>query len=113
ASGAGLVSALALALAAVAFCFWPISGRSAEEWLPIVGRHVARRARGRHVFVSTAPQAGVRAELDGRPEPVVALPNAAKELELLAAPFHGEQVGVIKDARTHTYTAALAVRVTA
>jgi hypothetical protein len=112
AGGAALVSALVLPLAAVAFCFWPISGRSAEEWLPIVGRHVARRVRGRHVFLSPAPQAGARAQLDGRPEPVVALPSAAKELELLAAPVHGEEVGVIKDRRTHTYTAALAVRVT-
>src|SRR3990170_7237326 len=54
-SGAGVAAALALALIAVVFCFWPISGRSAEEWLPIVGRHAARRVRGRHVQLSPAP----------------------------------------------------------
>src|SRR6266508_6776053 len=60
AGGAGVVSALGLALLALAFCFWPISGRSAEAWLPIVSRHAARRARGRQVQRSPIPQAGVR-----------------------------------------------------
>src|SRR5215831_20443309 len=58
--GAGIVFALVLTLGAVVFCFWPISGRSAEEWLPIAGRHAAKRVRRQHVFVSTAPQGGVR-----------------------------------------------------
>ena len=43
---------------------------------------------------------------------MAALPEAARDLELLAAPLHGETVGVIKDRRAHTYTAALAVKVT-
>ena len=111
-SGAGVAAALALVLASVVFCFWPISGRSAEEWLPIVGRHAARRFRGRHVQLSPAPQAGTRPTTDGRPEPIAALPEAARDLELLAAPFHGETVGVIKDRRARSYTAVLAVRVT-
>lgn len=110
--GAGIVAALAVAFGAVVFCFWPIGGRSAEEWLPIAGRHAVRRVRGRHVFVSGAPQAGVRPGAEGRPEPVVRLPEAGRDLELLAAPFQGEQVGVIKDRRARTYTAALAVKVT-
>jgi hypothetical protein len=112
ASGAGVVSALALALTAVAFCFWPISGRSAEEWLPVVSRHVARRLRGQQVRLSPAPQAGARPAIDGRPEPFAALAEPANDLELLAAPFQGEKVGVMKDRRARTYTAALAVRVT-
>ena len=112
ASGAGIASALALALTSVVFCFWPISGRSAEEWLPVVSRHVARRLRGQQVRLSPAPQAGARPAIDGRPEPVAALPEPASDLELLAAPFQGEEVGVMKDRRARTYTAALAVRVT-
>jgi hypothetical protein len=44
AGGAGIGSAVVLALAATLVCFWPVSGRSAEEWLPIVGRYLARRA---------------------------------------------------------------------
>src|SRR5438046_8248525 len=110
--GAGVMAALVVALLAVAICFWPIAGRSAEEWLPVVTRHVSRRARGRHVQRSPAPQAGTRPAPDGRPEPIVALPEAASGLELLAAPLHGETVGVIKHRGAHTYTAALAVTVT-
>jgi hypothetical protein len=48
---------------------------------------------------------------DGRPVPVVALPEVAEGLELLAAPFRGEAVGVIKDRGARTYTAVLAVKV--
>src|SRR5215208_4142723 len=54
--GAGVVSALVIALLATAFCFWPIGGRTAEEWLPVVGRYATRRVRGRHVQFSPAPQ---------------------------------------------------------
>ena len=74
--GAGIVSALALALAAVVFCFWPIAGRSAEEWLPIVTRHAGAELADGTTFVSAAPQAGVQPGTDGRPEPVVGLPDA-------------------------------------
>jgi hypothetical protein len=111
-SGAGLFAALGVVLAVGAFCFWPVSGRSAEEWLPVVAGHIHRRALGRHKHVSGAPTGGVRAGETGRPEPVVDLPAAAAGLELLAAPFCGETIGVVKDSRAKTYTAALAVRVT-
>src|SRR5215208_1215890 len=110
--GTGIVAALVLALLAVAFCFWPIEGRSIEEWLPVVSRHTFRRLRGRRVELSPAPQAGARPTADGRPEGIAALPEAACDVELLAAPLHGDSVGVIKDRRAHTYTAALAVTVT-
>jgi len=111
-SGAGVVAALALALVTIAFCFWPIAGRSAEEWFPIVGRHAVGRLLGRNLRRSPAPLAGTRLTADGRPEPVAALPEAGRGLELLAAPFHGELVGVLKDRRVRSYTAVLAVRVT-
>ncbi len=112
ASGAGIAAAFALALMAVVLCFWPISGRSAEEWLPIVSRHLLRRVRGQQVRLSAAPQAGAKPAADGGPEPIVALRGPVGDLELLAAPFQGEEVGVMKDTRARTYTAALAVRVT-
>lgn len=110
--GAGLGLALILALGVAAFCFWPFGGRSAEEWLPIAGRHAVRRVRGQHVSISSAPQTGVRAATGGRPEPIASLRDAGRDLELLAAPLQAEQVGVIKDRRARTYTAALAVKVT-
>jgi hypothetical protein len=111
-SGIGVVAALALTLLASVFCFWPINGRSVEAWLPIVGRHAARRALGRHVQRSPAPRVGTRVATDGRPEPANSLPEIGRGVELLAAPFHGETVGVLKDRRAHSYTATLAVRVT-
>src|SRR5918995_2809355 len=110
--GPGLLAALALTLSAAAFCFWPIAGRSAEEWLPVVGRYGKNRATGRHRYRSLAPVAGASIEGSGRPEPVIALPETAEGLELLAAPFRGEAVGVVKDPRVRSYTAVLAVKVT-
>src|ERR671934_2869881 len=111
-SGIGVLSALALALLAIALCFWPISGRSAGAWLPIVCRHSMRRVQGRNIQNSPAPRAGTRVAMDGRPELVNAFPEIGRDLELLAAPLHGETVGVLKDRRAHSYTATLAVRVT-
>lgn len=102
--GAGFLAALGLVAAAILFCFWPIAGRAADEWLPIAGRFTVRRARGRNRHVSMSPQAGV-------PQPVASPPAAAIGLELLAAPLRGEAVGIVKDRRGRTYTAALAVKV--
>ena len=110
--GAGVFAALGIVLAVAVICFWPLSGRSAEEWLPIAAAHVWRGANGRHKQFSAAPTAGAQTSDSGRPEPAVALPEAAAGLELLPAPFRGETVGVVKDARARTYTAILAVRVT-
>jgi hypothetical protein len=111
ASGPGLLAALMLALAAAAFCFWPIAGRSAEEWVSVVVRYVGRRATGGHRYRSLAPVAGVRVEESGRPEAAVSLPEPVKGLEVLAAPMRGETVGVVKDQRARSYTAVLAVKV--
>jgi hypothetical protein len=111
-SGTGVVAALVLMLVTTAFCFWPVAGRSTELWLPIVARHVAEQRLGNRVRRSPAPLDGIRLAVDGRPEPVAALPEVGRDLELLAAPFQGETVGVVKDRRVRSYTAALAVRVT-
>ena len=56
--GGGVIVALGLVLAVAAFCFWPLSGRSAEEWLPIAAAHIWRRANGRHRQLSEAPDGG-------------------------------------------------------
>jgi hypothetical protein len=112
AGGPGLLAAFALAVAAAAFCFWPIAGRSVEEWLPVAGRYGTRRVTGRQSYRASAPLAGVKVDETGRPEPVVSLPEPAQALELLAAPFRGEPVGVVKDRRVRSYTAVLAVKVT-
>ena len=58
--GVGVSAAIVLVLVAVALCFWPVAGRSVEEWVPILAAHGSRKVRGRAVALSTAPQAGVR-----------------------------------------------------
>jgi hypothetical protein len=110
-TGVGILAALGLVLLALVFCFWPIAGQPAEAWLPIVARYVGARARGRHRFLSAAPQTGVTIRSGDRPEPVVSLPPPAVGVEILSAPVHGETVAVIKDRRARTYAAVLAVRV--
>src|SRR5262245_20328036 len=78
--GLGLFAAFVLALLAIAFCFWPVEGRSLEEWMPVVYRHVSRRVRGRHVQFSASPQAGTRVDTNGRPEAGVGLPESVRNV---------------------------------
>src|SRR3954452_18216335 len=66
-TGLGIIVALVVVGLVAAACFWPVAGRSAEEWAPIAARHAWRRARGRHRHHSGAPTAGVRRAPDGRP----------------------------------------------
>src|ERR671918_1595275 len=66
--GAGMLTALGIALASVAFCFWPVAGRSAQEWLPVAFRFFARRVSGKHCHLSRAPQSGGTQKPGARPE---------------------------------------------
>src|SRR4051812_48684751 len=70
-SGIGVLAAIGLVVLSLGFCFWPIAGRPAESWLPIVSRFAIRRALGGHRHLSAAPQAGVTVRPSARPEPVV------------------------------------------
>jgi hypothetical protein len=112
AGGIGIVAALALVLTTAVFCFWPVSGRPVEEWLPVVGRYGARHVTGRHRHRSSSPTAGMTIDGSGRSTPVVSLPEPVRGLQVLAAPLRGEAVGVVKDRSARSYTAALAVKVT-
>ncbi|MEZ5101234.1 MAG: SCO6880 family protein, partial [Thermoleophilia bacterium] len=112
ASGAGVAAALVVVLAAAAFCFWPVAGRTSEEWLPVGLRYASRLLRGRTRSISREPQQGVVATDGDHARPTPELPAACADLELLTTYLGGEPVGVLKDRRQRTYTAALAVRVT-
>jgi hypothetical protein len=63
--------AFLLVATAAAICFVPMSGRTAEQWAPVVVRWTWRRATGRHRFRSRLPVGGhasggtVTAELPG------------------------------------------------
>jgi len=95
--------------------FWPVAGRTPEQWVPVLKRAALARARGRSAHRSTAPMAGVAdaLERDESPSAVFDPPAEIGDVELLAARLHGEDVGVLKDRRANTYTAVLAVRVAA
>jgi hypothetical protein len=106
--GLGLAM-LALIGALVAICV-PIEGRTPEEWAPVLGRWGLRRRRAEAGYRSSAPAAGARIGATGEAAHETFLPPALEGLEMLAAPYGSEEVGVIEDRRTGTFTAAIAVR---
>ena len=112
--GAGSSSALVLALGAVVFCFWPIGGPLrrgvAADRRPPRGPARSRTAR-------PASRLRRRPEFSsatgGRPEPVVATARRGDATSSCSPRrSRASTVGVIKDRRARTYTAALAVKVT-
>jgi Putative type VII ESX secretion system translocon, EccE len=111
-SGIGALLAIAASLAAVAISFLPVRGRTLERWAPVAARWLLSADAAR-AYSSAAPTAGARAVL--RAEEHVrapsALPAALADLDLLAAPVRGGEVGVVRDRRRDTYVGALAARV--
>jgi len=85
---AGALSAFVLVAISLAFATWPLAGRSAEQWTPVVASHLARRA-------------GVSRRRA----------NALSSLELDEIPIGvaGKRVGVVVDSVAGTCTAAVRV----
>ncbi|MGH9087005.1 MAG: SCO6880 family protein [Acidimicrobiales bacterium] len=129
---AATVAAAVLAVAGgVALAWWPVAGRTGEEWLPTVVRWGTAGRRGRR-RLARAPASGHCIGPDGRPclasaghgegaggaagrgAPVrpAAAPGPFAQLALLSAAAQSgdEPVGVVLDRRNRTYTAALEVR---
>jgi len=126
------VGGVALALAGLAsglgVAFWPIRGRTGEQWLPLVGRWLWPVVAGARRQVASAPGQGHVASVgvNGRGHgmadvrPVTGRLRAGGPrrvfdgLTLRGAPFGAEgsalELGVVIDARARTATAALAVR---
>jgi len=102
--------ALLVGLGGAAVAFYPVFGRTVEEWAPIVCFWTARRLLGRTQYRSVAPTAGVQRDGSSGEAPV-SLPAEVGALDLLSALLRGREVGVISDRRAGTYTAVLAVRV--
>ena len=85
---AGALFAFILVAISVAFATWPLAGRSAEQWTPVVASHLARRAGGSR---------------QGR--------GALSTLELDEIPIGvaGRRIGVVVDSVAGTWTAAVRV----
>lgn len=108
-----VLGAFGLAASGMAVAFYPIYGRTPEQWAPVVWAWTVSRGRGRTRYRSAAPTTGASGDPlgDGEVDLPVSLPAEVGALDLLAAPLRGEPVGVIKDRKANTYTAVLAVRV--
>jgi len=102
--------ALLVGLGGAAVAFYPVFGRTVEQWAPIVCSWTAQRLLGRTHYRSAAPTAGVHRDGSSGETPV-SLPEELAGLDLLSSLLRGREVGVAADRRAGTYTAVLAVRV--
>ena len=87
-AAAGALVALGVVSFCVAFATWPLAGRSAEQWTPVVVSHLARRAG------ATRRRRGALGSLG---------------LEEIPGGSSGRRVGVVVDAAAGTWTAALRI----
>ena len=123
-TGGNAVAALGVVLAAAAIAFWPVHGRSLEEWLPVVLAWVGRRLRGAQRYRSSAPTQGARVDLSRNgesgngvgggeliaPTPATDLPEAVGAVEILSVPYRGAAIGVIKERTLFTVVLQCRVR---
>ncbi len=119
----GVVVAVTLVGSSVAVAFWPIAGRTGEQWLPVLARWArsgvtGRRfqadpgaAAGRHLSVVAGPHGeGIRAAR-GTIDPAAA--SVFDGLRITSSAGDGEGgggMGVVVDERARTVTAVLSVR---
>ncbi len=101
-----VVALLTLGLAAATITI-PIGDRTAVEWAPVVLRWAFRSQRSGS-YRSSTPGAGIQFGAEESYER--SLPPELGDLDVLSVPYGAEEVGVIRDRRQGTYTAAIAVR---
>lgn len=124
-SVAGVILALGFAGAGVMVAVWPVGGRTAEQWCPLVVRWAMAGLTGSRLQLAGAPRTGqaVRVDADGVATPVPAAPGRPpgvrlaptgvfEGLRLVGCPVAdgATDAGVAIDARSRTATAVLAVR---
>ncbi len=124
----GVVVAVTLVGASVALAFWPVAGRTGEQWLPVLVRWARAGVTGRRFQPDPRPAHGSRARVagDGHRSPVG---DPEFERRVTTSVFDGLRVtssggamgrsgaadgdagfGMVVDARARTVTAVLAVR---
>ena len=118
----GVVIAVLLVGAGVAVAFWPIAGRTGEQWLPVVVHWGWAGATGRRIQVDRGPSRGTTVAIDRRTDagptrvagrPPVAPTSVFDGLELVgSSPDNsvGSGIGVVVDERARTVTAVLELR---
>ncbi len=118
----GVVMAVAWVGGAVGLAFWPVAGRTGEQWLPVVARWIWAGATGHRVEAAHGPTDGAVAVVATRPggraprgvaSRATPAPHSVFDgLHLLAGPAgaDGPGPGVLEDGRARTVTAVLEVR---
>src|SRR4051794_17323642 len=96
-SGLGAFLAVAASLAAVAISCVALVGRTVERWAPVAGRW-ALSGRAQRRYRSGAITAGAWAALRAGASVRMpsALPEVLADLDLLATPVRGGEVGVVR-----------------
>jgi hypothetical protein len=123
----GVLVALVSIGTGVALAFWPVLGRTGEQWLPLVARWAWARSIGDGVQRAPGPRlgheavAGSAAGHDGvevRPSPAGSgrriAPSVFGGLSVVSAPFGADpscsEIGVVVDGPARTASAVLAVK---
>lgn len=123
----GAVVAVTAVGASVAVSFWPVRGRTVEQWMPLVARRALTRAVGGRRQVSTARLAGHAAGVDGRTGRTTGVVGSDRSgsgirgrwatfdgVSVVAVPLHPQGgapvLGVVVDRTARTATAVVAVR---
>jgi hypothetical protein len=124
----GVLLAVAGVGAAVALAFWPIRGRTGEQWLPLLARRLLALSTGTHLQLASGPRSGHLASVDlhGRsPEAAVVEPGGEGSrtrgrrtvfsgVEIIGVASAPDQwppdMGMVVDRPARTVTAVLAVR---
>jgi hypothetical protein len=116
---AGLALALAIMLLAGGLLLLPLHGQTLEQWAPVVLRFFLARLGGQARLRSQRAQLGHVVMLpSGQLDPArlaapQALPAELSDIELLEGElvrYEGARLGVAKDVRARTFTAALRVQ---
>jgi hypothetical protein len=119
----GVAVAVVVVGASVALAFWPVAGRTGEQWVPVLVRWARAGVTGRRFVADGGPVAGHRVGVHADGPPVIGPAPDAPTGPTGGSVFDGLRVvgsagedraeagfGMVVDERARTVTAVLAVR---
>jgi len=118
----GVVVAIVFVGTGLALAFWPIAGRTGEQWLPVVVRWAWAGVTGHRFQSASGPASGSQmvigegghgihlGQMEHRPRMLASSVMDGLRIEAANGPDGREGMGVVVDDRARTLTAVLAVR---
>src|SRR5690349_23571433 len=105
-------AAVLVLLIAGAAAILPISGRTPDDWLPVVAGTFTARLRGEHRYRARRASQGFTSALDGEPlKRPQAMPPVPRGCRLLSAHLaDGSELGMLHDPELGAYTAVLVLQ---